>query len=91
MVTASNICYRVTAYHAMLYTGIEIIRSENQMTMHKNKYVKRMEPLEFEDMTKNHPLTTVETHSFKTLVGQFQWASKQTRPNIAFTACELSI
>ena len=41
-------------------------------------------------MTKNRPLTTVGTRSFKTLVGQLQWASKQTRPDIAFAACELS-
>ena len=26
----------------------------------------------------------------KILVGQLQWASKQTRPDIAFAACELS-
>ena len=74
----------------MLYTGIEIIQSEHQITMHQNNYVKRIEPLEFEDMTKNRRLTTVETRSFKTLVGQLQWASKQTRPNIAFAACDLS-
>ena len=74
----------------MLYTGIEIIQSEHQITMHQNNYVTRIEPLEFEDMTKNRRLTTVETRSFKTLVGQLQWASKQTRPDIAFAACELS-
>ena len=49
----------------MLYTGIEIIQSEHQITMHQNNYVKRIEPLEFEDMTKNRRLTNVETRSFK--------------------------
>ena len=67
-----------------------MIQSEHQITMHQNNYVKRIEPLEFEDMTKNRRLTTVETPSFKTLVGQLQWASKQTRPDSAFAACELS-
>ena len=63
----------------MLYTGIEIIQSEHQITMHQNNYVKTIKPLEFEDMTKNCPLITVETCSFKTLVGQLQWASKKNK------------
>ena len=74
----------------MLYTGIEIIQSKHQITMHQNNYVKTINPLEFENMTKNRPLTTAEIRSFKTLVGQLQWESKHTRPDIAFTACELS-
>ena len=52
----------------MLYTGIEIMQSEHQIAMHQNNNVKRIEPLKFENMTKNYPLTTAEIHSFKTLV-----------------------
>ena len=74
----------------MLCTGIEIIQSKHQITIHQNNYVKMIEPLKFENMTKNRPLTTVEIRSFKALVGQLQWSSKQTRPDIAFAACELS-
>ena len=74
----------------MLYIGFEIIQFEHQITMYHNNYVKRTKPLEYENMTKNHPLTTAEICSFKTLAGQLQWAYKQTRPDIAFTACELS-
>ena len=68
----------------MLYTALEIIQSEHQITMHQNNHVKRIEPLGFENMTKNHPLITAEICSFKTLVGQLQWASKQTRSCISF-------
>ena len=50
--------------------------SEHQIIMHQNSYVKRIEQLKSESMTKNRLLTTAETCLFKIPNGQLQWASK---------------
>ena len=49
-----------------------------------------MEPLRLPNMSKNRALDALEVRQFKSLVGQLQWTAKQTRPDIAFAACELS-
>ena len=58
--------------------------------MHQNTYIQSIKPLNLNDNTPNRILDKIEIRLFKGLVGQLQWTAKQTRPDLAFTACELS-
>ena len=75
---------------SMLYTGIEITQTENAIFMHQNKYIEDIQQLSFGNMESKRKLNKKETRLFKGLVGQLQWTAKQTRPDIAFSGCELS-
>ena len=75
----------------MLYTGIEYSQAHDEkIIIHQREYTAKMEPLCLPNMSKNRALDAPEVQQFKSLVGQLQWTAKQTRPNIAFAACELS-
>ena len=75
----------------MLYTGIEYPQAHNEkIIIHQTEYTAKMEPLRLPNMSKNRALDALEVRQFKSLVGQLQWTAKQTCPDIAFAACELS-
>ena len=75
----------------MLYTGIEYSQAHDEkINIHQTEYTAKMEPLHLPNMSKNHALDALEVRQFKSLAGQLQWTAKQTRPDIAFAACELS-
>ena len=75
----------------MLYTGIEYSQAhDEEIIIHQTEHTAKMEPLRLPNMSKNRALDALEVRQFKSLVGQLQWTAKQTRPDIAFAACELS-
>ena len=75
----------------MLYTGIEYSQAHDEkIVIHQPEYTAKMEPVRLPNMSKNRALDALEVRQFKSLVGQLQWTAKQTRPDIAFAACELS-
>ena len=57
--------------------------------MHQNDYIKTLQPIELKDTSKR-TLTQEEKLQLKALIGQIQWVSKQTRPDLAFASCDLS-
>ena len=42
-------------------------------------------------ISKESPLSTEETWQLRGLVGQLNWASSQTRQDMSFGACEVSV
>ena len=42
-------------------------------------------------MSKESPLTTEEARQLRGLAGQLNWTSSQTRPDMSFGACEVSV
>ena len=77
-------------FDQMSFIGIEIAQNVNYITMHQSAYIEELEPVQLADMTKNRPLDVKETRLFRGIVGQLQWVSKLSSPDIAFDTCELS-
>ena len=72
------------------YLGIEIKQSEDGITMHQNSYIETLKPMSIQNKSNNRLLSPNEIRDFKALIGQMQWVSKQTRPDMSFATCNLS-
>ena len=77
-------------FDKMLFIGIELAQNENYIMMHQKTYIESLKPVKITDMSRNRPLAVDEVRLLKGLIGQLQWISKLTRPDIAFDTCELS-
>ena len=60
--------------------------------MHQHDYTNGIEKLTIpESRLKNDPLNEDESHHLWVLSGQLNWLSNQTRPDIAFDTCQISV
>lgn len=60
--------------------------------MHQQEYANGIEKLNITDSRlKNDPLNEDESHQLQALAGQLNWLSNQTRPDIAFNTCQISV
>ena len=54
-------------------------------------YISDMEVMEIDKERLHESLNTDEIQKYRTLIGQLNWVSCQTRPDIAFGTCEASV
>ena len=73
------------------YLGLDINQADQAITMHQNDYIKTLKPIDLKGMSPKRDLNSKEKLELKALIGQIQWVSKQTRPDLAFASCDLSI
>ena len=78
------------SFSSFLYTGIDIEQRHDGIIMHQKEYIASIHPVLLENTDKQRPLNILEKRKLKTLVGQLQWTAKQTRPEVAFSTCQLS-
>ena len=71
------------------YLGLDINQTDEFVAVHQNDYIQTLQPIVLKDMSKRD-LTSKEKLQLKALIGQIQWVSKQTRPDLAFALCDLS-
>jgi len=77
------------SFSTFQYLGLDINQTGAFVAMHQNDYIETLQPIELKDMSKRN-LTNDEKLKLKALIGQIQWVSKQTRPDLAFASCDLS-
>ena len=77
------------SFSTFQYLGLDINQTEELVAMHQNDYIKTLQPILLKDMSKRD-LSNKEKLQLKALIGQIQWVSKQTRPDLAFASCDLS-
>ena len=65
-------------------------QNSHSVVIHQNNYIQNIKPINKDSSSLTRSLTHQETRQLKALVGQIQWVAKQTRPDAAYTACELS-
>ena len=76
------------------YLGVNISSSPNQeQCIDQFSYASSLKPMTVSRArlnNKNSELTEKEKSEYRSIVGQLHWIATQTRPDIAFDACELS-
>ena len=75
------------------YIGLEINQNDKGITLSQNEYVKSVQPIQISAGRANQksvPCNEIEMKKFRSLVGQINWLSTQSRPDLSFDALELS-
>ena len=76
------------------YIGWHINQDENGIHVDQNTYKETIQPIKMSDCRMNqahHQLSEVETTQYQKLLGQLQWISSQSRPDVRFKVLECSI
>ena len=73
-----------------MFLGIKINQTNDAIQMNQNHYIDELGTMPLTNNIPDRALTRGECRQLKGLVGQLQWVSKQTRPDIAFSTCQLS-
>ena len=64
---------------------------QDGIKMHQCAYISDMEVMEIDKERLHESLNADEKQKYRTLIGQLNWVSSQTSPDIAFEACEASV
>ena len=76
------------------YVGLNIVSKLSEIELHQNDYIDSISLIPVDRDRLCHlesPLTSIEAQQLKRLVGQLIWVASQTRPDMAFAACDLSV
>ena len=73
------------------YLGIQATQSRDDIVLDQDVYINSIEKMKVvKEGYKWRQLNEEEKQNFRKIVGQLLWVSSQTRPDIAYDACELS-
>ena len=72
------------------YGGINMIQKGNYILLDQKSYIDSINPIVLEKKDKDILLNKDEKRSYRGLIGQLNWASGVTRPDISFNSCQLS-
>ena len=82
-----------SATQSFTYIGLNLSAEPKGIFIDQHKYASCLEPVKISRQRaslKNSDLTDAEKTDFRCLLGQLNWLSTQTRPDLAFDVCELS-
>ena len=75
------------------YVGLNILQSRGEVKIDQSMYIKNIEPISISKERKENPdslLSPEEKAEVKQLAGQMIWATSQTRPDVAYEACQIA-
>ena len=81
-------------YENFKYLGVFIQQKNDCIYLDQQKYIDDLEEVHINKdrrMSKGSPLNIIEARQLRGLAGQLNWASSQTRPDMSFGACEVSV
>ena len=82
-----------TSENSFKYIGVNLDETEQGIRLHQQDYIAALNAVKLSkerEIRRNDALGTKELESYRALVGQLNWLSTQTRPDISFSVCELS-
>ena len=82
-----------TSEKSFKYIGVNLDETEQGIRLHQQDYIAALNAVKLSkerEIRRNDALGTKELESYRALVGQLNWLSTQTRPDISFSVCELS-
>ena len=77
-------------YGHFKFLGLTVVQEEKQISMCQDAYIQTIQLMNIEGNDSGRRLNRTESRMFKSIVGQIQWTSKQTRPDLSFAGCVLS-
>ena len=83
-----------SGYNAFKYIGLNVISVEGHTTVDQFDYARSLKPVTISRQRMNDKysdLSENEKADYRALVGQLNWIATQTRPDIAYDVCELSV
>ena len=72
------------------YLGLNVQQEDKSIEIDQNAYIESVQPIKIKGKQENKP-NEEELLEFRSLIGQMQWLSTQTRPDISFEACQASV
>ena len=78
---------------SFMYVGLNITQHEDYISMHQYGYISEVKEIESSKeraSQRNERLTIEEARQLRRVAGQLNWASSQTRPDMAYDSCILS-
>ena len=78
---------------AFKYLGVNIKQSKGSLILNQEDYVSALQPIEIPKERLNRKydsLSRRELEKYRALIGQMNWLSTQSRPDVAFSVCDLS-
>ena len=74
------------------HLGLEIEQTRGLIYVHQSKHINSMQPLKLDNLKKKtDALNTREYEELRSHVGQLIWTANQTRPDISFDICQISV
>ena len=74
------------------YIGLDLKQSTDKITVSQKKYIQGLEPIQLENrFGKEEELNKKEKRLLRGVVGQLNWIAFQTRPDVAFDACNTAV
>ena len=77
------------------YVGIHLSQQrDGSITIHQHDYISDIQLIDIDReraLMKKDPLTAKESQQLKAVAGQLNWISSQTRPDISFDCCQVSV
>ena len=76
------------------YVGLNIKQEADGISLDQESYIKSLNQVEIcqrKSQKKDMSLNDEETHKYRSVVGQLNWIGTQTRPDISFDVCLLSM
>ena len=74
------------------YIGLEIQQNDDEIILNQESYIADLKMIDVKGLhNKNEILTGKKSEELRSLIGKLLWVSGQTRPDIAFEVCQLSV
>lgn len=83
-----------SASSSFKYVGLNIESNNEGITMDQFQYASSLTPINISNqrrVLKSGELSSSEKSEYRSLIGQLNWMATQTRPDIAFETCVLSV
>ena len=72
------------------YLGLEVHQHESYIEIAQQRYIHEIDLLQIPDRSSDSDLNNNEKRCLRSLAGQLNWVSSQSRPDIAFGSCEVN-
>ena len=72
------------------FLGLQVNQFPDRICISQDQFIDSLSLMTLENIQHDKILDLDQKRQFKSLVGQLQWAAKQTRPDVAFSGCQLS-
>ena len=74
------------------YIGLEIQQNDNEILLNQDKYIDELQMIDVKGLNdKRELISGKKSEELRSLIGKLLWVSGQTRPDIAFEVCQLSV